>query len=197
MNKNAIGIGVVVLSLILGFFSYLAYNDLVVLDEEVQTQWSEVENQYQRRADLIPNLVNTVKGYAKHEQGTLEGVINARAKATSVNIDPSKLDESSLKSFQAQQDALSSSLARLMVVVEKYPELKSNEQFLNLQHQLEGTENRIAVARKDFNHVAKGYNTKVRTFPKSILASLFGFERRPYFEAQEGADVAPTVDFSN
>lgn len=192
-----IGIGVAVLALILGFASYSGYNDLVMLDEEVQTQWSEVENQYQRRADLIPNLVNTVKGYAKHEQSTLEGVINARAKATSVNIDPSKLDESSLKSFQAQQDALSSSLARLMVVVEKYPELKSNEQFLNLQHQLEGTENRIAVARKDFNHVAKGYNTKVRTFPKSILASLFGFERRPYFEAQEGADVAPTVDFSN
>lgn len=192
-----IGIGVAVLALILGFASYSGYNDLVMLDEEVQTQWSEVENQYQRRADLIPNLVNTVRGYAKHEQSTLEGVINARAKATSVNIDPSKLDESSLKSFQAQQDALSSSLARLMVVVEKYPELKSNEQFLNLQHQLEGTENRIAVARKDFNHVAKGYNTKVRTFPKSILASLFGFERRPYFEAQEGADVAPTVDFSN
>lgn len=197
MNKITIGIGVAVLALILGFASYSGYNDLVMLDEEVQTQWSEVENQYQRRADLIPNLVNTVKGYAKHEQSTLEGVINARAKATSVNIDPSKLDESSLKSFQAQQDALSSSLARLMVVVEKYPELKSNEQFLNLQHQLEGTENRIAVARKDFNHVAKGYNTKVRTFPKSILASLFGFERRPYFEAQEGADVAPTVDFSN
>lgn len=197
MNKMTIGIGVAVLALILGFASYSGYNDLVMLDEEVQTQWSEVENQYQRRADLIPNLVNTVKGYAKHEQSTLEGVINARAKATSVNIDPSKLDESSLKSFQAQQDALSSSLARLMVVVEKYPELKSNEQFLNLQHQLEGTENRIAVARKDFNHVAKGYNTKVRTFPKSILASLFGFERRPYFEAQEGADVAPTVDFSN
>lgn len=192
-----IGIGVAVLALILGFASYSGYNDLVMLDEEVQTQWSEVENQYQRRADLIPNLVNTVKGYAKHEQSTLEGVINARAKATSVNIDPSKLDESSLKSFQAQQDALSSSLARLMVVVEKYPELKSNEQFLNLQHQLEGTENRIAVARKDFNHVVRGYNTKVRTFPKSILASLFGFERRPYFEAQEGADVAPTVDFSN
>lgn len=197
MNKMTIGIGVAVLALILGFASYSGYNDLVMLDEEVQTQWSEVENQYQRRADLIPNLVNTVKGYAKHEQSTLEGVINARAKATSVNIDPSKLDESSLKSFQAQQDALSSSLARLMVVVEKYPELKSNEQFLNLQHQLEGTENRIAVARKDFNHVAKGYNTKVRTFPKSILASLFGFERRPYFEAQEGADVAPAVDFSN
>lgn len=197
MNKMTIGIGVAVLALILGFASYSGYNDLVMLDEGVQTQWSEVENQYQRRADLIPNLVNTVKGYAKHEQSTLEGVINARAKATSVNIDPSKLDESSLKSFQAQQDALSSSLARLMVVVEKYPELKSNEQFLNLQHQLEGTENRIAVARKDFNHVAKGYNTKVRTFPKSILASLFGFERRPYFEAQEGADVAPTIDFSN
>lgn len=197
MNKITIGIGVAVLALILGFASYSGYNDLVMLDEEVQTQWSEVENQYQRRADLIPNLVNTVKGYAKHEQSTLEGVINARAKATSVNIDPSKLDESSLKSFQAQQDALSSSLARLMVVVEKYPELKSNEQFLNLQHQLEGTENRIAVARKDFNYVVRGYNTKVRTFPKSILASLFGFERRPYFEAQEGADVAPTVDFSN
>lgn len=196
MNKMTIGIGVAVLALILGFASYSGYNDLVVLDEEVQTQWSEVENQYQRRADLIPNLVNTVKGYAKHEQSTLEGVINARAKATSVNIDPSKLDENSLKSFQAQQDALSSSLARLMVVVEKYPELKSNEQFLNLQHQLEGTENRITVARKDFNNVAKGYNTKIRTFPKSILASLFGFDRRPYFQAQEGADVAPTVDFN-
>lgn len=177
-------------------FSSCGYNSLVQLDEEVQNQWSQVENQYQRRADLIPNLVSTVKGYAAHEEETLRGVVEARAKATSTTIDPSKIDEASLAKFQASQDALSSALSRLMVVVEKYPDLKASEQFINLQHQLEGTENRIAVARQDFNAAAKNYNTEVRSFPKNLMAMLFGFERRAYFEAKEGSDVAPSVDFS-
>lgn len=195
MNKLVITIGVAVLALLLMFSGCSTYNSLVQLDEEVQTQWSQVENQYQRRADLIPNLVATVKGYAAHEEETLTQVIEARAKATSTTIDASKLDDASLAKFQQHQDALSSALSRLMVVAEKYPDLKANEQFLNLQSQLEGTENRITVARQDFNNAAKTYNTKLRSFPNNIFAGMFGFERRAYFEAKEGSDVAPTVDF--
>ncbi len=195
MNKLVITIGVAVLALLLMFSGCSTYNSLVQLDEEVQTQWSQVENQYQRRADLIPNLVATVKGYAAHEEETLTQVVEARAKATSTTIDASKLDDASLAKFQQHQDALSSALSRLMVVAEKYPDLKANEQFLNLQSQLEGTENRITVARQDFNNAAKTYNTKLRSFPNNIFAGMLGFERRAYFEAKEGSDVAPTVDF--
>ncbi|EKY02234.1 LemA family protein [Porphyromonas catoniae F0037] len=172
------------------------YNGLVGIQEQVNTQWSQVENQYQRRTDLIPNLVNVVKGYASHEKETLEGVIQARSKATSTTINASDMDEAALQRFQQSQDALSSALSRLMVVVEKYPELKANEQFQSLMVQLEGTENRIATARKDFNDAAKDYNTKIRKFPASLVASITGFRTRPYFTAQAGSDVAPVVDFT-
>lgn len=195
-NKVIIGIGVAVLAVILCVTGCNSYNGLVELDESVQNSWSQVENQYQRRADLIPNLVATVKGYAAHEEETLTRVIEARAKATSTTIDASQLDEAALAEFQKNQTSLSSALSRLMVVAERYPELKANEQFINLQAQLEGTENRITVARQDFNNSAKTYNTAVRRFPKSLFASLFGFKTRPYFEAKEGADEAPEVDFS-
>ena len=171
------------------------YNDMVELDENVNREWSQVENQYQRRLDLIPNLVNVVKGYASHEKETLEGVIEARAKATQTTIDPSNMTEEQLANFQKSQDGLSGALNRLMVVVEKYPELKANENFLQLQAQLEGTENRITVARKGYNDAATIYNKKVRRFPNSMLAGIFGFSVRPQFKAQEGAESAPTVQF--
>lgn len=171
------------------------YNSLVKSEEAVNAQWANVENVYQRRADLIPNLVNTVKGYANFEQKTLTDVIEARAKATSVQINPERLDEASLQKFQAAQDGLSSALARLMVVVERYPELKANQNFLELQSQLEGTENRIAVERRKFNEMAQAYNTNIRTFPRNIFASMFGFEKKAYFQAAEGAESAPKVEF--
>lgn len=172
-----------------------SYNGMVNEDENVNLQWSEVENQYQRRLDLIPNLVNVVKGYASHEKETLEGVIEARAKATQTTIDPSNMTEEQLASFQKAQDGLSGALNRLMVVVEKYPDLKANENFLQLQAQLEGTENRITVARKGYNDAATIYNKKVRRFPNNMLAGIFGFSVRPQFKAQEGAESAPTVQF--
>lgn len=168
---------------------------MVTLDEKVTSQWAQVENVYQRRADLIPNLVATVKGYATHEKETLEGVIEARAKATSVSIDPSNLNAASLQQFQTAQDGLSSALARLMVVVERYPDLKANQNFLELQTQLERTENRIAVERRSFNNAAQTYNTYIRKFPKNIYASFFDFEKKVYFKAQEGAEQAPEVEF--
>jgi LemA protein len=168
---------------------------MVTKDEAVSGQWSQVENVYQRRADLIPNLVNTVKGYASHERETLEGVVNARAKATSTTIDPSKLNAESIKQFAAAQDGLSSALSKLMVVVERYPDLKANQNFLELQAQLEGTENRITVERQKFNEAAKDFNTYIRTFPRNIWAGMFGFEKKDYFEATAGAEVAPTVQF--
>lgn len=171
------------------------YNDMVELDENVNREWSQVENQYQRRLDLIPNLVNVVKGYASHEKETLEGVIEARAKATQTTIDPSNMTEEQLANFQKAQDGLSGALNRLMVVVEKYPELKANENFLQLQAQLEGTENRITVARKGYNDAATIYNKLVRRFPNNMLAGIFGFSVRPQFKAQEGAESAPTVQF--
>lgn len=171
------------------------YNSLVKSEEAVNAQWANVENVYQRRADLIPNLVNTVKGYANFEQKTLTDVIEARAKATSVQINPEKLDEASLQKFQAAQDGLSSALARLMVVVERYPDLKANQNFLELQSQLEGTENRITVERRKFNEMAQAYNTNIRTFPRNIFASMFGFEKKAYFQAAEGAETAPKVEF--
>ena len=171
------------------------YNGMVNEDENVNLQWSEVENQYQRRLDLIPNLVNVVKGYASHEKETLEGVIEARAKATQTTIDPSNMTEEQLANFQKAQDGLSGALNRLMVVVEKYPELKANENFLQLQAQLEGTENRITVARKSYNDAATIYNKLVRRFPNNMLAGIFGFSVRPQFKAQEGAESAPAVQF--
>lgn len=172
-----------------------SYNKMVTMQEGVTAQWSQVENVYQRRSDLIPNLVNTVKGYADFEKETLTQVIEARAKATSVNINPDKLDAQSIQNFQNAQSGLSSALSKLMVVVEKYPELKANLGFLDLQAQLEGTENRITVERMKFNESAQGYNTYIRTFPKNIFAGMFGFEKMAYFEAEEGAEKAPEVKF--
>jgi len=171
------------------------YNKLVSLEEGVNSQWANVENQYQRRTDLIPNLVNTVKGVANFEQQTLTDVIKARSEATSVKIDPTNLNSEAIQKFQKAQDGLSSALSRLMVVVEKYPELKATQNFLELQSQLEGTENRIAVERRKFNEVAQQYNSNIRKFPKNIFASIFGFDKKAYFEAQEGADKAPEVKF--
>lgn len=171
------------------------YNSMVTKEEGVSSAWSQVENVYQRRADLIPNLVNTVKGYASHEQETLEGVVEARAKATSVNIDPSKMNANNIAAFQKAQDGLSSALSRLMVVVEKYPDLKANENFLDLQAQLEGTENRIAVERRKYNETAKLYNISIRRFPNNLFAGFFGFEQKSYFKAETGAEKAPKVEF--
>lgn len=171
------------------------YNTMVTQDEGVKTAWSQVENQYQRRLDLIPNLVNTVKGYANHEKETLEGVVNARAAATQTKIDPSNLNEDAIKKFQAAQGELSSALSRLMMVVERYPDLKANQNFSELQAQLESTENRIAVERKRFNEVAQSYNTYIRSFPTNILAGMFGFFPKAYFTADEGAEKAPNVQF--
>lgn len=198
MTKNKkpfILIGIVALIILIGGWLMKGYNCMVNEDENVNLQWGEVENQYQRRLDLIPNLVNVVKGYASHEKETLEGVIEARAKATQTTIDPSNMTEEQLANFQKAQDGLSGALNRLMVVVEKYPELKANENFLQLQAQLEGTENRITVARKSYNDAATIYNKLVRRFPNNMLAGIFGFSVRPQFKAQEGAESAPTVQF--
>ena len=171
------------------------YNGLVSMDEGVQNKWADVETQYQRRADLIPNLVNTVKGYAAHEKETLEGVVKARSEATSVKIDPENMTAEQMAQYQKAQNGVSSALSKLLLVVEKYPDLKANQNVLELQSQLEGTENRITVARRDFNGAAKEYNTAIRKFPKNILAGMFGFEKKAYFEAQEGAEKAPEVQF--
>jgi len=171
------------------------YNTMIEKQEAVTAQWAQVENVYQRRADLIPNLVSTVKGYADFEQETLTAVIEARAKATGITVDPSKLDANSIQQFQAAQDGLSSALSKLMVVVEKYPDLKANQNFLELQAQLEGTENRISVERKKFNEVAQDYNTYIRKFPNNLIAGMFDFEKKEYFEADAGAEKAPKVEF--
>jgi LemA protein len=168
---------------------------MIQLDEGVTSQWAQVENAYQRRADLIPNLVATVKGYAEYEQETLTKVIEARSKATSVNINAENLDAGMLQQFQQVQDELSSALSRLLVVVEKYPDLKANQNFLDLQAQLEGTENRIAVERQKFNTATMDYNQYIRKFPQLIVAKIFGFDKKVYFEAREGSEVPPTVEF--
>jgi LemA protein len=186
---------IIAVVLVLFFWVRGVYNSMVTQDESVKTAWSQVENQYQRRLDLIPNLVNTVKGYASHERATLEGVINARANATKTTIDPTNLNEETMKQFQAAQGELSSALSRLMVVVERYPDLKANQNFMELQAQLEGTENRISVERKRFNEVAQNYNTNIRSFPTNILAGMFGFQPKAYFAAESGAEKAPTVEF--
>ncbi len=177
----------------IGLWFVSAGNALIAKDEAVKSAWSQVENVYQRRADLIPNLVNTVKGYAAHEKGTLEAVIQARAAATSGGATPS--DAGSIKKFQQSQDALSSALSRLLVVVEKYPDLKANENFRDLQSQLEGTENRIAVERKRFNEIVEMYNAGVRMFPSSIVAGMKGFTAKTYFEAAAGSKETPKVQF--
>lgn len=196
MKKSVIALLIVGVIVLVGFVNFKnSYNKMVTMDEAVSSQWSQVENVYQRRADLIPNLVNTVKGYAAHEKETLEAVINARSKATQVTIDPSKLDDASIQNFQNAQSGLSSALSRLMVVMEKYPDLKANENFRDLQAQLEGTENRIAVERKKFNESAQAYNTYIRRFPQSIFSNMFGFEKKAYFKAENGAEKAPEVQF--
>jgi len=175
--------------------SSCSYNSMVKLDENVKGKWGAVQSQYQRRTDLIPNLVATVKGAANFEKSTLTDVIEARAKATSVQVDPSKLTPESIEKFQAAQGQLSQALGRLMVVTENYPNLKSNENFLGLQAQLEGTENRINVARLDFNTAVQDYNSKIRTFPANLTAKMFGFSEKGYFQAEAGADKAPKIQF--
>lgn len=186
---------VVVLLVVAAFYCYTTYNGLVNKDEAVKTAWSNVETQYQRRADLIPNLVNTVKGYAAHESQTLESVTAARANATSINLSVDELTPERMAEFQQAQSQLQSALGRLIAVSERYPDLKANQNFMELQAQLEGTENRIAVARKDFNEVARTYNVSVRRFPSNLVAGMFGFEQKPYFDALEGAETAPVVNF--
>ena len=188
-------IAVVVVVVLVGVWAAGSRNSFVTKEEGVASAWSQVENVYQRRADLIPNLVETVKGYATHEQTTLEGVVNARAKATQITVDPDKIDAASLRRYQEAQGELGAALGRLLAVSENYPDLKANENFLQLQAQLEGTENRIAVERKKFNEVVREYNVSVRRFPGNIVASMFGFETKPYFEADESAHQAPKVEF--
>ena len=180
---------------IAAIWSISAYNGMVKMDESVNTAWSNVENQYQRRADLIPNLVNTVKGYAAHEKETLEAVMAARSKATQMTVDADNLTPEKLQEYQKAQGEIGAALGRLLAITENYPDLKANQNFMELQAQLEGTENRISVERRNFNEVARTYNTSIRTFPKSILAGMFGFDKRPYFEAEEGANKAPEVKF--
>lgn len=180
---------------VIALWSISAYNGMVGMDEGVQGKWADVETQYQRRSDLIPNLVNTVKGYAAHEKETLAAVVQARSEATSVKIDPTNMTAEQMAQYQQAQNGVSSALGKLLVVVEKYPDLKANQNFLELQAQLEGTENRITVARRNFNEAAKEYNTAIRRFPKNILAGMFGFEKKAYFEAEQGAENAPQVEF--
>jgi LemA protein len=175
--------------------SSCSYNSMVQLDENVKGKWGQVQTQYQRRSDLIPNLVATVKGAADFEKSTLTAVIEARAKATSVQVDPTKLTPESIQQFQAAQGQLSSALGRLLAVSENYPQLRANESFMGLQAQLEGTENRITVARKDFNDAVQEYNTKIRKFPANLTAKMFGFSEKGYFQAEAGSDKAPTVKF--
>ena len=198
IKKILITVGVIAIVAI-ALYSCTAgnYNKMVTLDEEVSTAWSQVQNQYQRRMDLIPNLVSTVQGYAKHEAEVLTQIAEARAKAGGVvTVDESILnDPEKFEQYQKIQNQLGASLQRLLAVTENYPELKANENFLALQDELAGTENRIAVERKNFNEVAKGYNTMIRKFPQSILAGMFGFEKRPYFTASEEAQSAPKVQF--
>ena len=186
-------VGLIVLIIVLSSASI--YNRMVNYEEKIKEAWSQVENVYQRRADLIPNLVNTVKGYAKYEQETLTQVIQARSKATSVNINADNLNQETLDKFQQAQEGLGSALSRLLVVVEKYPDLKANQSYLDLQAQLEGTENRIATERRKFNQVTREYNSFIRRFPNKFFANWYGFEEKPYFKAKEGAEEVPKVNF--
>jgi LemA protein len=194
--RSIITIGIVFLVLIVIFgIGGCSYNGLVKEREQVNSAWAQVENVYQRRADLIPNLVNTVKGVADFEKSTLEAVVQARASATSVKLDANNLDEAGLKRFQAAQDGLSSALSRLLVVSENYPNLKANQNFSELQAELAGSENRIATERKKFNEVVQSYNTKVASFPTNLYAGMFGFTPKAYFQAAQGSDKAPEVNF--
>lgn len=195
MKKNKGMIITIVVIVLVALWGILSYNGLVGMDENVSNQWANVETQYQRRSDLIPNLVNTVKGYAKHESQTLEAVMAARSQATQVKIDPSNCTPQQLAAYQKAQGDVTTALGKLLAITENYPDLKANQNFLELQSQLEGTENRINVARKDFNDSAKEYNTSLRRFPRNIIASMFGFEKRNYFEAEAGAEKAPKVEF--
>jgi LemA protein len=192
MKNVLIGLGVIA---ILAFLLVIQYNRLIPLDENVKKSWAEVQNQYQRRADLIPNLVNTVKGAANFEQKTLTDVIEARAKATQMNVNAGDLSPEKIKEFQAAQGQLSQALGRLMMITENYPTLKANENFLKLQDDLSGTENRITVARKDYNNSVEKYNSKVRKFPVNMIAGMFNLKERPTFEADAAAQKAPTVNF--
>ncbi len=194
-TSRIILIALTVIVVLLIFRGCKGYNNLVTMREQVNRDWSNVENVYQRRSDLIPNLVSTVKGYAAHEQETFTRVTEARSKATSVTIDAANMTEEDLKRFQALQGEVSSALSRLLAVAENYPDLKANQNFLELQAQLEGTENRIAVERRKFNETATSYNTAIKTFPTLIFAGWFGFKERPYFEAQTGSEIAPKVEF--
>lgn len=195
MKKNKGLIITVVVIVLVALWGISSYNGLVSMDENVSNSWANVETQYQRRSDLIPNLVNTVKGYAKHESQTLESVMAARSQATQVKIDPSNCTPQQLAAYQKAQGDVTTALGKLLAITENYPDLKANQNFLELQSQLEGTENRINVARKDFNDTAKKYNTSLRRFPRNIVASMFGFEKRAYFEAEAGAEKAPKVEF--
>jgi len=204
MSKGMkIFLGILAVLLIMGIWAYSSikgtYNSLVVLDEGINGSWSQVQNVYQRRADLIPNLVETVKGYASHERETLLAVTQARASATrpEFNVGAGGLNPQLLQQFSQAQGQLSSALSRLLVTIEKYPDLKANQNFVRLQDELAGTENRITVERRRFNQTVQGYNQKVRTFPTSVLAGMFGFQQRPYFEASQEAQEAPKIDFSS
>lgn len=194
ISKKLIGIVVIVLILIAAFVK--PYNNMVSKDETCSKAWSNVENVYQRRLDLIPNLVKTVQGAADYEKGTLEAVVEARAKATSVQVDANNLTEEAIAKFQAAQDQLSSALSKMLVTVERYPELKANQNFLELQAQLEGTENRIAVERNKFNETVGDYNSYIRKFPNNIISGLFNFDKKGYFKATAGAENAPDVNFN-
>lgn len=194
-TKWVVVVVIILFVIILISWGTRAYNSLVTSEEKVTSQWAQVENVYQRRADLIPNLVSTVKGYADFEQETLIQVIEARAKATSVTIDPANLTPENIEQFEQVQGELSSALSRLLVTIERYPDLKANQNFLELQAQLEGTENRITVERQKFNDTAREYNTNIRRFPRNLFASIFGFDRKAYFEAKQGAEEAPKVEF--
>ena len=197
MKKGCLIAIIAAVAIVLACFGWVksTYNGFVQQQEGVEAAWAQVENVYQRRADLIPNLVATVKGYAKHEQETLDKVVSARAKATQITVDPTNLTAESLKKYQEAQGELGGALGKLLAITENYPDLKANENFLQLQAQLEGTENRITVERKNFNEVAQTYNSAIRQFPGNILAGMFGFERKPYFEAESGAEKAPKVEF--
>lgn len=196
MKKNWIIIGIIAIVLIILYrITIGAYNNMVSKEELVNEAWANVQTQYQRRLDLIPNLVNTVKGYAQHEKDVFTQVTEARSKVGSIQVDPDKLDEASLKKFQEAQAGLSSALARLLAVAERYPDLKANQNFLELQAQLEGTENRIAYARDKYNEAARKFNQYIRKFPNNIIANMFGFDRKPYFEAEQGGEKAPEVKF--
>lgn len=194
MNKKTLFIILGIVAVVV-IWAVSGYNGLVTRQEKVNEAWANVETVYQRRADLIPNLVSTVKGYAAHEQETLQSVTEARAKATAMTIDPSTATPEELASWQRAQQEVSSALGRLLAISESYPDLKANQNFLELQQQLEGTENRISTERRKYNEMVRGYNASIRRFPKNILAAMFGFEKMTMFEAQEGAEVAPEVVF--